>query len=231
MIKSLVMAIGTLAFSASTLAGTQYRVDYHELPARNEVVDQNYYTHMQSYTGNTPWWMCAHAAFATAFNVLRTTPANHADQLEWFHLELMKYPRYSTATNVHREAWGDDIHSIIKKRSDFDSKKVTSTSRTFIKNALHNALVSNTDQQIVALTQHRDGNGNAWGHFVVVHEVYYDPTGPGGGYVKYADPIGGISSKKVGYTDFLNGMRDAGGDGNEDSPKRYSFWKITKTGS
>jgi hypothetical protein len=208
--------------STQSIAGTLYKVSKNELPYANEVVNQKKFKEMPSYPepGSSPsWWLCGHAAFATAINVLRTTPANHASQLEWFHTQLLNQGTWyrDKVKNPHRMAYGDDIAAIMNKNSTFSAKKETTTERGIIKDKLIKALTSPKKQQVVALTKL-----HGWGHFVVVHEIYSDPSGAGGGYVKFADPYGGIASSRVGYTEFLNGMDSAGTKG------RHSFWIVAK---
>lgn len=219
MFKKLILPIlVTAAFNS--VAGTTYKVDTHELPYSSEVVDQYQYVNMPSYQSQpagTRWWMCGHAAFATAMNVLRNKPADDANQLEWFHTQLLSYDSYKY-NNPSMLASGDHLAEVVSNRNDgFSVRKETNYNRETIKSRLHNALTSSNTQQIIALTQH-----NSIGHFVVVHEIYYDPNRSDGGQVKYADPLNGRASRSMGYTQFLNGMRDAGTSG------LYSFWVMSK---
>lgn len=218
-VSSMVVMLVLSAQMAS--AGTLYRVSNAELPRSAEVVNQNQYKHIPQYPEsgtNSRWWLCGHAAFATAMNVLRSSNADDAKQLEYFHVKLLNYSRYADkVNNPHREAWGDDLERIVDARSDFSATKHTTTSRDTAKQKLKDAITSSTKQQIVVLTRQ-----HGWGHFVVLHELYSDPGGSGGGYVKYADPLGGYASRQMGYTEFLNGMRDEGTSG------RYSFWTISQ---
>ncbi|GMM84357.1 hypothetical protein [Pseudoalteromonas sp. MTN2-4] len=217
-------ALGLLlnTYSTSSFAGTSYKVDNHELPYSYEVVNQLKYRDMPSYPGkdgNVNWWLCGHAAFATAMNVLRNKYADHANQLEWFHTELSKNFNYdNTVNNPRREASGDQLQSIVNARTDgFNVSKITTTTRSSIERSLKNSLTSSTTQQLIALTKF-----NGYGHFVVVHEIYYDQNRSDKGYVKYADPYGGYASRTMSYTKFFDGMRDAGTVG------RYSYWSMTK---
>jgi len=213
----------TFALSTPAIAieSQLYKASYYELPRSVEVVNQLEYKYINSYNNekartHSQWWMCGAAAFATALNVLNTEASNDVEQLEWFHTKLLKYPRYkSYLDNPHREAYGDDLEKVINSIDGNSAEKKTTKIRDTIKEYLHTSLVSSDTQQIVALTKK-----SGWGHFVVVHEIKYDPSGANGGYVKFADPYGGYSSVTMGYTQFLNGMRDAGTQG------RYSFWLI-----
>lgn len=213
------------AFSAPSLAkGTLHKVSAAETPRSTEIVSQQVYASLPSYKqiyglkGRVKWRMCGQAAFATAINVLNNKPASPVSQLQYFDEKLSALPgsNYtSTVTNPYREANGENLAAVINKRMDYIAEKYTNKSREQAKSDLIGQINSRSVQQIVALTQL---NGT-WGHFVVVYEIYSDPTGPGGGYVKYADPWTGKVGK-MGYTTFLDGMRDAGTSG------RYSFWTV-----
>lgn len=214
------ISLAIFNIQAKEVKPEHYKVSYSELPRYSEVVDQREYVNLNSYQAerastSDKWWMCGAAAFSTAINVLRSTTSKDVEQLEYFHTELSKYPRYASKTkNPHREAYGDDLADIINNRDDYTAGKITTTSRSRAKSNLHEQLSSSKKQQLIVLTQ----STNGWGHFVVLHEIYYDQKAKGGGYVKFADPLGGYSSKTMTYTKFLDGMRDAGTSG------RYSFW-------
>ncbi|NQZ11262.1 MAG: hypothetical protein HRT35_29265 [Algicola sp.] len=214
-----ISTLGLSLLSTSIFAGTLHQVSNAELPRAVEVVDQNQYPSMPSYSaaGTTnQWYLCGHGAFASAFNILRGTAADDAAQLEWFHQKLLQKPLYTESDNLtHYEASGDELAAIVNTRNDFTAAKTSQIDRDKIKQKLHDALDSSATQQVIALTKKQ-----GWGHFVVVHEIYYNPGGVNGGHVKFADPWGGVSSNTMGYTNFLNGMRDEG------TPGRYSFWTI-----
>ena len=213
-----------LLLSSQAYAGTKYQVSHSELPRASEVVDQTRYKEMLSYKSegaSGSWWLCGHAAFATAMNILRTQNANAPNQLEYFHVKLKnRNSSYaSPKTSPYRQASGDDLKAIVDTRGDFKVKKITNLSRDKAKKDLIAELLDNNEQQVVVLTKR-----HGFGHFVVLHEIYSDTTTPdsGGGYVRFADPYKAVASAKMGYTDFLNGMRDAGTSG------QYSFWVIEK---
>lgn len=211
-------------YSSTSFAGTSYKVDNHELPYRYEVVNQLKYRDMPSYPerdgSNVSWWLCGHAAFASAMNILRNKVADHANQLEWFHTELKRTSSSyrDLVNNPHRLASGDDIARIINSRKDgFSVFKKYTSSRSVAESSLKEAITNNKTQQIIVLTK-----SHGFGHFVVVHEIYHDKSRSDLGYVKFVDPKGGVASASMSYKDFFNGMRDAGTQNN------YSFWVMRK---
>jgi len=208
------------ALAQSVSAATLYKVSTPELPRQVEVVNQQKYKDIPSYPEagtSSKWWMCGHAAFSTAINVLRSSNADHVAQLDYFHKKLLAIPRYADkANNSHRESWGDDLQKVVNSRSDFSARKVTTRNRDDAKNKLQNELTNSAKQQLVVLTQN-----HGWGHFVVLHEIAKDLTVSGGGVAKFADPYTGSASSQMTYTALLDGMRDAG------TKDRYSFWVIS----
>jgi len=199
--------------SIVSLADTTYQVDYQEMPRYTEVVNQLEYVNMPSYDGVNKWWLCGHAAFSTAINVLRTTDAKDVDQLEWFHKQLTGYEEYKN--DIHKQAKGDFLAQIMNNRDDYIAIKESQMDRSKIKTKLQNELKNDKRQQLVVLTQYK-----GWGHFVVLYKIHTKENDEQGGIVQYADPYGGHSSKTMGYKDFLNGMKNAG------TKDRYSFWII-----
>jgi len=199
--------------------GVSYKADLNEIPYASEVVNQLNYKSMASYPEpgtSSNWYLCGHAAFSTAINVLRSTPADDANQMDWFHNQLLSYPSYANKiTNSHRESSGDHLSAIINKRDDFTAEKRSSTSRSVIIDSMQTELTNSKKQQLIALTK-----SNNWGHFVVVHEIYNDPNSSQLGYVRYADPYGGYASKEMGLKSFIDGMKSAG------STTRHSYWIV-----
>lgn len=216
---SIFLTISFNAYSADYLDNKTYSVSNNEIPHHKEIVNQHVVKNTKSYKelNAKGWYFCSQAAWASAFNILRTKrDANHAEQLEWFHKKLTAYPTYNK--DSHRQGNGDLLSKITNQRSDFEVTKKTTLSRKNIKKHLHESLVSSNHQLPIIIGQNIV-NGTKYSHFYVVYKVKYNPLGTSTAY--YADPYTGrVSSME--YSKFLNGMRDGGTNG------RYSMWIIKK---
>ena len=216
---SILLTISFNAYSANYLENKTYSVTNNEIPHHKEIVSQHSVKNSESYkkTNAKGWYFCSQAAWASAFNILRTKrDANHAEQLEYFHKKLKAYSAYNK--DPHRQGSGDWLSQITNKRSDFKVTKKTTLTRKTIKEYLHKSLISNNHQLPIVVGQNIV-NGTKYSHFYVVYKVKYNPSGTSTAY--YADPYTGRVGS-MDYSKFLNGMRDGGTNG------RYSMWIIKK---
>ena len=216
--KIILLSLGLLVSNVNAnvddfLVKKTYSVSYNETPHYKEIVNQHLVKKVKGYQKG--WYFCGQSAWATAFNILRSDRnANKVKQLEYFHKKLSKYASY--ANSYRKEADGNLLAKITNGRSDFKVLHKTTTSRKYAKSYLHEALVSSKHQLPIVLSQLKV-NGGTFGHFYVVYKVDYRD----GGKVYYADPSTGRTGSMI-YSNFLNGMKDAGTKG------RYSFWIVRK---
>lgn len=222
---SIFFILPQVVWGADYLRSGLYEAPYSEQPTEYQVVNQRLVKDTWSYKNSkaSGWYFCGHAAFASAFNILRDdNPGKDkmVSQLEWFHTKLKQYqPGYTNSR--HKQASGDYLLKVVNKEksNEFWSSKRTTTTRDNIKKSLHKS-IRTSNQFPVVLSQAKVGS-KWYGHFYVVYKVDYQPGISGGGTVYFADPLYGRLGT-MGYTTFLNKMRDGGTKG------RYSLWIVGK---